>query len=177
MSKKSPIIRTLIFIAANVIMTRPIAHINKKNNVTKALLKTLVRKLERENAHQEKIINSQADQTTFTKLLRRVVVDNHRSFETSKEKEIAAIFNVTRLWRRKKTAPPSELLRRIKGFEQRLRTSPVFMIDSLLKPCPSKPKLQQFQPALFNFPIVFDSRQPLESISAKIPNSNFTYSR
>ncbi|CAR98786.1 Protein CBG27248 [Caenorhabditis briggsae] len=82
----------------------------------------------------------------------------------------------TRLWRRKNVVPPAELLRRIKGFEQRLRTSPVFMIDSLLKPCSSKPKSQQFQPALFTFPIVLDSFQPLESISANIPISNFTYS-
>ncbi|PIC12534.1 hypothetical protein B9Z55_028320 [Caenorhabditis nigoni] len=34
------------------------------NIVTKTLLKTLVRKLERKNAHQGKIINSQADQPT-----------------------------------------------------------------------------------------------------------------
>ncbi|CAO4381053.1 unnamed protein product [Caenorhabditis nigoni] len=39
----------------------------------------------------------------------------------------------TRLWCRKNAVPPAELLRRIKELEQRLRTSPVFMIDSILK--------------------------------------------
>ncbi|UMM43965.1 hypothetical protein L5515_019257 [Caenorhabditis briggsae] len=42
-------------------MSSQIARINKKNNVTETLLKTLVRKLERKNAHQGKIITFQTD--------------------------------------------------------------------------------------------------------------------
>ncbi|CAP27600.2 Protein CBG07484 [Caenorhabditis briggsae] len=42
-------------------MNSQIARINKKNNVTETLLKTLVRKLERKNAHQGKIITFQTD--------------------------------------------------------------------------------------------------------------------
>ncbi|CAO4366964.1 unnamed protein product [Caenorhabditis nigoni] len=77
-------LRTLIFIALIIdIMTRPIARVPKKNNVT---LKALVKKLERQNAHQRKIINSQADHIIQTELTRRAVIDNHRSFEASKEK-------------------------------------------------------------------------------------------
>ncbi|ULT84724.1 hypothetical protein L3Y34_013413 [Caenorhabditis briggsae] len=65
---KEVVFLTLIFIATiiNVIMNSQIARINKKNNVTETLLKTLVRKLERKNAHQGKIITFQTDQTIST---------------------------------------------------------------------------------------------------------------
>ncbi|PIC48369.1 hypothetical protein B9Z55_007366 [Caenorhabditis nigoni] len=80
---------TLIFIALIIdIMTRPIARISKKKTVTVSILKTLVRKLERQNAHQRNIINSQADHIIQTELMRRAVIDNHRLFEDSKEKVV-----------------------------------------------------------------------------------------
>ncbi|CAS00887.1 Protein CBG26212 [Caenorhabditis briggsae] len=50
------------------------------------LLKTLVRKLERKNAHQRKVINSHADKIISTELLRRACIDNHQLLQNSREK-------------------------------------------------------------------------------------------
>ncbi|PIC12531.1 hypothetical protein B9Z55_028317 [Caenorhabditis nigoni] len=72
---------------------------------------TLVRKLERENAHQGKIINSQADQIIATELLRRAVIDNHRSLEASKERILAGQKAERTKWTKEQAAQGLIMLR------------------------------------------------------------------